>query len=79
MLANGQKFPSLNSYAPDLITGDDGSVEVFFGPEPPRGHEPNWIRTVPDVGWFPIIRLYGPEEAWFDLSWKPGGLEPLEG
>ncbi len=78
MLANGQKFPSLNSYAPDLVTNEDGSVDVYIGPEPPPTGETNWRRTRPDTGWVPLLRLDGPEEPWFDLTWKPGALEPVE-
>ncbi len=41
------------------------------GPEPPAGREANWVRSLPEIGWFPIIRLYGPLEPWIDSSWKP--------
>ena len=78
MLANGQPYPSRNSYAPELRANDDGSIDIYFGPEPPAGFEGNWIRTLPDTGWFPLLRLYGPTEAWFDQSWKPGDLEPID-
>jgi hypothetical protein len=78
MLANGQPYPSRNSYAPELRANDDGSIDIHLGPEPPAGLEANWIRTPPDTGWFPLLRLYGPTEAWFDQSWKPGDLEPLD-
>ena len=29
-------------------------------------------------GWNVILRLYGPLEAWFDKSWKPGEFELVE-
>jgi hypothetical protein len=35
----------------------------------------NWIKTVPGHGWFPIFRFYGPEEAYFDKSWKLPDIE----
>lgn len=79
MLANGQPFPSLNSYSPGVETDDDGGVTVYIGPAAPAGKEANWIRTLPDIGWFPLIRLYGPLEPWIDESWKPDDLEPLDG
>jgi hypothetical protein len=25
-----------------------------------------------------ILRLYGPMEAWFDKSWKPGEIEEVK-
>src|SRR3954465_13647336 len=64
MLANGQPEPSKNSYNRDLTTNDDGSVELYFGPEPPPSAPNNWIRTLPGKGWFTILRLYGPLEGY---------------
>ena len=78
LLANGQPFPSRNSYTPGIETDDDGGVTVYIGPEPPEGKDNNWIRTLPDTGWFPLLRLYGPLEPWIDGSWKPGDLEPID-
>jgi len=43
MLQNGEKFPTVSQYTgPDVNT--DGSVDVYFGPVAPPGHEKNWIR-----------------------------------
>lgn len=75
MLANGQPEASKNSYHPGLVTDEDGSVELFFGPEPPATPNGNWIRTVPGKGWFTILRLYGPLEGYMDRSWKPSDIE----
>ena len=47
-------------------------AELYFGPEAPAGNEAHWIKTEPGKGWFAYIRIYGPEEAAFDKSWKPG-------
>jgi hypothetical protein len=47
MLANGQAEASKNSYNPALAAGEDGSVDLFFGPEPPAAGVSNWIRTLP--------------------------------
>lgn len=43
-----------------------------------KGKEANWIETVPGKGWFAILRLYGPQEAWYDKTWKPGDVERVE-
>ena len=75
MLQTDQRFPSLSSQKADLAVNDDGSVDVYFGPEPPAGHESNWIQTVPGKGWFLFFRLYGPLEPWFDKTWRPGEIE----
>jgi hypothetical protein len=78
MLANGQRFPSLNSYSPGVQTDEHGSVDVYIGPEPPPGQQANWIRALPDTGWFPILRLYGPLEPWIDGTWKPDDITPTD-
>ena len=36
----------------DLIKNKDGSVDIYFGPTPPKGKEKNWIPTNPGEGWF---------------------------
>lgn len=73
-LQTGQKFPSRNNQRDDLTQNADGSVDIYFGPEAPKGKESNWIQTVPNKGWFILLRLYGPLEAWFDKSWQPGDI-----
>ena len=35
-------------------------------PNRPTETDVNWLRTIPGKSWFPILRLYGPLEAWFD-------------
>jgi Protein of unknown function (DUF1214) len=48
-----------------------GSVDLFFGPAAPAGHEDRWLQTNPGAGWFVYFRVYGPEQAAFD---KTAGL-----
>jgi hypothetical protein len=75
-LANGQPFPSLGS-RDKPVQNADGSTEVYFGPKAPDGKAGNWLASVPGKGYFAILRLYGPEEAALDKSWKPGDLEKV--
>jgi hypothetical protein len=77
-LQTAQSFPSKNNKRDKLITNADGSVDLFFGPVPPQGKEANWMQTVPGKGWFTIFRLYGPLEAWFDKTWKPGEIQEVK-
>ena len=35
----------------------------------------NWIETDPENGWFTFLRLYFPEKAFFDKTWRPGEIE----
>jgi hypothetical protein len=77
MLQTDQQFPSLNSDR-GVVQNEDGSTDVYFGPEAPAGKENNWIQTVPGKGWNTILRLYGPLESFYDKSWKPGDPELVE-
>jgi hypothetical protein len=78
MLQTDQQFPMVTSQNKELITNPDGSIDVYFGPEAPEGKENNWIQTIPGKGWFALLRLYGPFEAWFDKTWQPGEIEPVK-
>jgi hypothetical protein len=51
------------------------SRTVWFAPVAPKGHESNWVQTMPGKSFFVIFRLYGPLETWFDRTWKPGDFE----
>ncbi|TWB04447.1 DUF1254 domain-containing protein [Bradyrhizobium stylosanthis] len=53
-------------------------ADLFFGPDAPRGNEAHWIKTQPGRGWFAYIRIYGPEQAAFDKSWKPGDFTEVK-
>jgi len=77
MLQTDQQFPSIGSQKEALVVNDDSSVDIWFGPEPVRGHENNWVQTVPGKGWNVVLRLYGPDQAWFDKTWRPGELVPV--
>jgi len=46
-LQTSQKFPSKNNKKAGLVENRDGSVDLYFGPKPPKGNESNWIETVP--------------------------------
>jgi hypothetical protein len=62
----------------DVSAIGSGSVTLYFGPTPPTGGDAGrWIKTAPDRGWFSYIRIYGPESAAFDGTWKPGDFEEV--
>lgn len=77
-LQTSSPFPSKNSMTGNMVANDDGSIDLYFGPIAPKGKERNWIETVPEKSWFPILRLYGPLEPWFDKSWRPGDIELVQ-
>lgn len=75
MLETDQRLAGLDSNNPSVKPNADGSYTMWFGPKAPRGHEGNWIQTMPGKSFNVILRLYGPLEPWFDQTWKPGDLE----
>jgi Protein of unknown function (DUF1214) len=58
------------------ITAGDQSADLFFGPTAPAGHQDQWIQTNPGADWFVYFRIYGPKQAAFDKTWKPGDFQP---
>lgn len=63
-------YPAISSLDGSVQADDDGSFLLWFGPSAPAGRESNWVETVPGKSWFPMFRLYGPLEPWFDGSWR---------
>ena len=57
----------------------DGSFDLYFGPGLPADvPEENWVQTKPGEGWFVYLRLYGPEQSYFDKTWVPGDAVKLK-
>jgi len=74
MLQTDQRFPAVDSLG-NVKANGDGSFDIYFGPQAPAGMESNWIQTIPGKAWNTIFRLYGPLQAFYDKSWKPGDPE----
>jgi len=69
-LLQSAPYPALSSLSEQLQAEDDGSYVLWFAPTAPEGKESNWIPTLPGKSWWPILRLYGPLEPWFDMTWR---------
>lgn len=78
MLQTDQRFPGIDNLGNGLKQNDDGSFDIYFGPKAPEGMENNWLQTIPGKGYNIIFRLYGPLEAFYDKTWKPGDPELVE-
>ena len=78
MLETDQILAGLDNLNPNLKPKEDGSYTMWFGPKAPTGREGNWIQTWPGKSFFTIFRLYGPNQPWFDKTWKLNGLELVE-
>ena len=62
--------------ADTMQANQDGSYDVYFGPEAPEGKESNWIPTGEDF--FLLFRLYGPDGKDWHKSWMLGDLEKVK-
>jgi len=63
-----------SSYDRDALSyNDDGSVDVYVGPQPPNGLNDNWIPTGGRDFWL-ILRFYGPQKPLFDKTWTAEDL-----
>ncbi|MGQ7246311.1 DUF1254 domain-containing protein [Halomonas sp. V046] len=73
-----QLLPSTNGYY-DIPQNDDGSIDIWFGPEQPEGvDDAAFIKTVPGRNFVACLRLYGAEDAFYDQTWKPSDLTKVE-
>ncbi|MCO6044128.1 DUF1214 domain-containing protein, partial [Aeoliella sp. ICT_H6.2] len=77
-LQTNQQFPTVGSQTEGMQKNADGSYDIYFAPEPPEGKEGNWLQTIPGKSWLIILRMYGPEQAWIDKTWRPGEIELLD-
>ncbi len=81
MLRTPQRYPRAGSQSypsPAAVPNADGTTDIYFGPEAPKGKEANWIQTVPGKGWFTALRLYSPLDAFFEKTWKVGEIELVD-
>jgi hypothetical protein len=81
MLQTGQPYPRAGSQSypsPAAEADAGGKTTLYFAPSKPAGvKEGNWIQSVPGKGWFVILRLYSPLEAFFAKTWRPSEIEPV--
>ncbi|WP_020469483.1 DUF1254 domain-containing protein [Zavarzinella formosa] len=73
-----QKKAALRSLFELKDMAGEKSIDLYFGPKAPTGHEGRWIKTIPGKGWFTYFRIYGPEKPAFDGSWRPGDFEEVK-
>ncbi|MEV7694080.1 DUF1254 domain-containing protein [Microbacterium sp. NPDC089189] len=77
LIDNAQQRGDRGSRDPELVTNEDGSVDLFFGPSAPPSGESNWVQTLPGAHWFSYFRFYGPLEPYLDRTWKLGDITPV--
>ncbi|MDX2427209.1 MAG: DUF1254 domain-containing protein [Xanthomonadales bacterium] len=62
----------------DLLTNKDGSVDLYFGPDLPKGKKQNWIPTEPGRAFFAMLRFYSPGKTLLDRSWVLPDIERVK-
>lgn len=79
MLATPQRYPRAGSQSypsPAAVMDKDGSTTIYFAPKQPAGvQRGNWIQTIPNKGFFAMLRLYSPMEPFFTRAWRPSEIE----
>lgn len=65
----------IDSYNQKMKKNADGSVDLYFAPEPPEGQENNWITTRDGQPFFVMFRFYGLPKLIADQSWVLNDLE----
>jgi hypothetical protein len=74
-IKNPQDLAGLGSFNMDQMKKNaDGSVDLYFGPKAPKGLESNWIPTE-DKEPYPWLRLYAPEEPFWNKSFEMPDVE----
>jgi hypothetical protein len=76
-LIRNAPWPSRSSQTPALQKNPDGSVDIYLGPKAPQGKESNWVPTNTGGGFETLFRLYGPDKAFAEKTWKLPDIEKL--
>ncbi|MBV8638137.1 MAG: DUF1254 domain-containing protein [Candidatus Eremiobacteraeota bacterium] len=58
----------------NMKANEDGSVDIYFGPQPPTGLESNWIPTQGKHP-MPVMRFYGGTEEFWNKTFKLPDIE----
>jgi len=78
IIQNKTRRADLSSRSEGLVTNSDGSVDLYFGPKAPKGKENNWIQTNKGESFFMYLRLYGPEQAFFDQKYPMNKIQKMK-
>lgn len=78
IILNGdENRTEISSLIKGVKKNSDGSVDLYFGPKAPAGHESNWIKTNKGENWFAYFRLYAPTATYFDRSWPINDIQKM--
>ena len=77
IIRNESNNSGRSSRTEGLVKNADGSVDIYFGPIAPRGNENNWVQTNKGESFFVYLRLYGPEQAYFDQTFPMSKIKKV--
>ncbi|GAB2510753.1 DUF1214 domain-containing protein [Microbulbifer agarilyticus] len=69
---------TIDSTMQEVEKNEDGSVTIYFGPEPEKGKEGNWLRTDPERRFFLLARFYGPKPELYGDNFELNNIELVE-
>ncbi len=78
IIRNESRNSDISSRNEDLLTNDDGSVDLYFGPKAPSGKTSNWVQTNQGESYFLYLRLYGPLKSYFDQTYRMNKIEKAD-
>jgi hypothetical protein len=76
LMLNDYDRYAISGNSEDLIYEDDGSLRILIGGKPPEGMVGNWLPAGESFTRV-TLRVYGPEKAMLERSWKPPQLKRL--
>lgn len=77
LINNPQQLAERSSRS-NLKKNEDGTLNLYVGPEAPAGMESNWIPSVKGKAWYAYFRMYAPTKAHFDKSWTLPDFELIQ-
>jgi len=72
------KKSSIDSIMKEVKQNADGSVDIYFGPNAPKGKEGNWLPTDPKRRFFMLARFYGPKPELYDGNFQLNNMELIK-
>ena len=78
LIPNKTKVAEVGSLTEGIVKNEDGSFDLYFGPEAPEGKESNWVQTTPGKGWYTYFRFYGPLQTIFDKTYAMSDIEKVK-
>jgi hypothetical protein len=69
LIQTEQRCPLVSSQNKNLLTNEDGLVDIYFGPKGLAGKENNRVQTIPGKGWNTLL---------LDGSWNPSVVKKIQ-